>query len=58
MSVFARSIVDTMNWFQNSMSDKISFISWLSDPEYYVDLVCKFKKIIVRTDFFLISLEK
>ena len=37
---------------------KISFTSGLSEPEFYGDLVYKFKKIMGRTDFFLISFEK
>ena len=38
------------------MSDKISFtsIQGLSEPEFYGDLVCKFKKIMGRTDQFRI----
>ena len=46
------SIVDIMNWFQNSMSDLKSLLhQGLSEPEFNGDLVCKFKKIMGRTDF-------
>ena len=37
-----------MNWFQNSMSNKNQC---LSKPEFYGNLVYKFKNIIGRTDF-------
>ena len=41
-----------MNWFQNSMSNKKSLLhQGLSEPEFYGDLVYKFKKIRGMTDF-------
>ena len=41
-----------MNKFQNSMSDLNHFLLQdLSEPEFYGDLVYKFKKIWGMTDF-------
>ena len=40
---FQSSVADTMNWFQNSMSGSNQ---GLSEPEFYGDLVYKFKKTL------------
>ena len=43
-----------MNWFLNSLLDKIKTLlhQGLSEPEFYGDLVYKFKIIVGRADFF------
>ena len=40
-----------MNWFLNSVLDKKILHQGLSEPEFYGDLVYKFKKIVGRADF-------
>ena len=48
---FPISIADTMNQFQNSSIGLKSFLhQGLSKPEFYGDLVYKFKKIMGRAD--------
>ena len=51
--LFPSSIADTMNWFQNlNVGLKSLLHQGLSEPEFYGDLVYKFKKIMGRTDLF------
>ena len=43
--VFLNFIIDTLNWFLNIMPDLGHFLQQgLSEPEFYGDLVYKFKK--------------
>ena len=49
--LFPSSIANTLYWLQNSMSDLNILHQGLSEPESYIDLVNKFKKIMCRTDF-------
>ena len=49
---FSNFIADTMNWFLNSVLDfKTLLHQGLSEPEFYGDLVYKFKQIVGRADF-------
>ena len=50
---FVILILNTMAWFQNSMSGLIKSLlhQGLSEPKFYSDLVYRLKKIMVRTDF-------
>ena len=51
---FSNSIDVTMTLYQNSIQDSNLFLNWqgLSEPEFYGDLVYKFKTINVgRNDF-------
>ena len=48
---FPSAIADTINDFKNQCRIKISFTSGLSEPDFYGEIVYKFKKIMGRTDF-------
>ena len=57
-SLFKRVIVNSLNWLRalesmvmKKVKIKISFTSRPLEPEFYNDLVYKFKKIMYRTDF-------
>ena len=49
--LFPSSIADTMSWLQNEHGLKSLLHQGLPEPEFYGDLVYKFKKIMSRTDF-------
>ena len=54
---FPSSIAHAMNWFQIQCRIKFLLHQGLSEPEFYGDLVYKFKTIMGRTGF-QISFEK